>query len=119
MDFIEHTKTIFKSIDQKDSQTFAAFLTDNAKFTFGNAPSVNGRSAIQQAVEGFFSSIKNLSHRLDNIWQVPNNIIVQGQVTYLRLDNKQVTIPFVDIFVMNGSLIKEYLIYIDISPLMT
>jgi len=52
---------LFRSIDAKDSARFVRFLTPDATFRFGNAPAIAGHAAIEQAVAGFFASLKALA----------------------------------------------------------
>lgn len=108
---------LFSSIDAMDVDTFASFLTEDAQFKFGNAPPATGKEAIKKAVGGFFSTLHGLKHALLNTWSHSGSIIVQGEVTYTRKDASTVTLPFVNVFGMQGNLIEDYLIYMDINPL--
>ena len=108
---------LFETIDSKNAEKFVMFLSENAVFKFGNNPAARGREAIKRTVHGFFMTINALSHNITNTWAIKEHIICQGEVTYTRKDNTKITLPFVNIFVMKESLIKEYLIYIDINPL--
>jgi len=54
---------LFRTIDEMDSDKFVTFLTEDAQFRFGNAPAVNSKSAIREAVAGFFSTIKEINHK--------------------------------------------------------
>jgi ketosteroid isomerase-like protein len=110
-------KQLFIAIDRKDAQGFAAFFTDNAIFRFANAPAVAGKENIRQAVEAFFSAVKGLRHNITGAWELKDVVICEGEVTYTRLDDKQLTVPFVDIFRIEKGLIADYRIYIDISAL--
>lgn len=109
--------SIEKTIDAKDSNAFADFITEDGIFRFGNQPEVKGRKAIADYVAAFFSMIKSSQHKLVNVWDNKDSITWQGQVTYTRLDGKQVMVNFVNIFYMKDKLISDYLIYIDNSPL--
>ena len=117
MEIKEKIIKLFESIDEMDTDKFASFLTDDARFRFGNAPDAVGKPAVKEAVAGFFTTIKRISHRHLNIWTVPDTVIYQGEVTYTRHDDSTLTLPFVNVFGMQGDLIKDYLIYIDINPL--
>ena len=114
---IDWVRQLFESLDAMDTEGFLRFLADDARFRFGNEQTVIGKDAIHQAVEDFFSSIRGLKHRLLEIWVHTETVICQGEVTYTRTDNTKVTIPFVNIWRMEGDRIREYLIYIDITPL--
>ena len=107
---------LFASIDAMQADRFATFLTEDARFTFGNAASVNGRAAIRDAVASFFGTIKALRHEITNVWEVGETVICQLAITYTRHDNRVVLIPAANIFHMRDKLIHDYRIYIDLSP---
>jgi ketosteroid isomerase-like protein len=111
------TGGLFAAIDAQDGAAFVSFLTDDAVFRFGSAPPVQGRVAVQAAVESFFDSIAGLSHAVDRTLGDGDTVVCEGEVTYTRHDGGEVVVPFVDVFEYQGDLIAEYKIYIDISPL--
>lgn len=108
---------LYETIDSKDADGFASFITEDGLFRFGNAPAVEGRTAIRDLVAGFFTTIKASEHKIVNAWKNDDVIVWQGEVRYTRNDGSQLTVPFANIFYMEGDLIKEYLIYIDNSQL--
>jgi limonene-1,2-epoxide hydrolase len=109
---------LFAAIDNKDTETFLGFLTEDARFRFGSAPAVCGQAAIRAAVDGFFGSITSSRHELDKCILDGTSVVCEGSVHYCRLDQREVTVPFVDVFEYAGERIAEYKIYIDISPLL-
>lgn len=117
MEIKEKITALFRTIDEMDSDKFVTFLTDDAQFRFGNAPAAKGKPAIREAVAGFFSTIKDISHKNVNLWVHPDSVVYEGEVTYTRHDGSKLTIPFVNIFGISGDLIRDYFIYIDINPL--
>ena len=46
-------RQLLTTIDSRDAKAFAAFLTSDASFRFGNHPAVVGREAIEAAVGDF------------------------------------------------------------------
>lgn len=110
-------RQVFDGVDSMDTETFLGFLADDAQFRFGSGAAVRGKDAIRGTVEAFFQSVKALRHDLLAVWLEDETIICQGEVTYTRADDGQVTLPFATIWQMRGGRIGEYLIYIDISPL--
>lgn len=111
------TGGLFAAIDARDGAGFASYLTEDAIFRFGSAPSVQGRDAIQAAVEGFFSSIAGLSHTIARTLRQGDTLVCEGEVTYERHDGSTITLPFTDVFEYEGDLIAHYKIYMDIAPL--
>ena len=110
-------ESIGRAIDSLDADKFVEFLTEDSVFRFGNQPDVNGKTQVRDYVAGFFGMIGGSEHKVLDFWEKENTVVWQGEVIYTRLDRKKVTVNFVNIFNMQGHLIKDYLIYIDNSPL--
>lgn len=108
---------LFAAIDARDTAGFLDFLTPDAQFRFGNAPTIVGAEAIGPAVEGFFKAIASCRHQLLATWNGTNTVACEGNVTYTRLDGAMVTVPFANVFELRGAKIAAYRIYIDNSPL--
>jgi len=107
---------IFADIDAFDPDKFVAHLTPEATFRFANADPVTGRAAVKEAVAGFFSSIAGLTHHILNVYEVGDIVIAQIDVEYRRQDGKSVTVPNADILVFDGDLVRDWQIYIDVTP---
>jgi hypothetical protein len=110
-------KQLFQTIDNRDTPAFLTFLSSEATFRFGNWPAVTGKAAVGEVVGGFFQSIKALQHTIERTWELPDSVICHGIVTYTRHDDSTLTVPFVDIFELNGDLVQNYLIFLDASAL--
>ena len=108
---------LFAIIDARDAERFAAQLTADAEFRFGNGPAVHGREAIRAAVATFFAVIGGCRHRLLGYWNGSGTSVCEGEVTYTRRDGSTVTIPFANVFELRGGRIASYRIYIDNTPL--
>ncbi len=119
MDSKKRLQLLFNKIDKMDVQAFLSFLTNDVRFRFGNGPEVVNKEKVKTVISSFFKSIKGLRHSILEVWELSNTIICEGEVTYTRLNNSKVTIPFVNIFKMEKEHISDYLIYIDITPLYT
>lgn len=117
MDTKAWLEKIGQTIDAKDSDGFASFMTEGGIFRFGNQPDVNGRKATADYVAYFFTMIKSSKHEVINYVEDKNVIVWQGKVTYTRLDERIVPVNFCNVFYMKEGLIDQYLIYIDNTPL--
>lgn len=111
------TGDLFAAIDANDATAFVGFLTDDAVFRFGSAPAVNGREAIQAAVDGFFATIAGCSHSVTKTLGSGSTLVCEGEVTYQRHDGTDITLPFTDVLEYEGELISQYKIYMDVGPL--
>ena len=110
-------KGLFAAVDRMDAAGFSEYFTDDGLFRFGNAPTVKGRAEITSAVEQFFASIKGLEHRILETWSDKDAEIYEVEVTYTRHDDSRVDLTAACVFRMDGDLIGDYRIYMDISPL--
>ena len=108
---------LFQSIDNSNTDAFLTFLSDDVTFRFGNAEPVKGKENVGNTVQGFFDSIKTLSHDLHEVWEHPDAVVCHGTVTYTRHDSTTLTVPFANVFGINGNLVRDYRIFVDVSQL--
>lgn len=107
---------VFADIDAFEPSKFVAHLTPDATFRFANAEPVTGRAAIEEAVTAFFATIDGLTHYIRNVYEFGDTVITQIDVEYRRKDGKTVTVPNADILIYDGDLVRDWQIYIDVSP---
>lgn len=109
--------TLFRAIDAKDADAFAALLAPDCEFRFGNLPTVHGRVAVREFVAGFFASIAELAHVVEASWQVGDDLICHGRVTYTRHDGSTLAVPFANMLRRSPAGYARYLIFADTSAL--
>lgn len=110
-------QSAFKAVDNSDAKALAALMTDDAMFRFSNNPEVTGKENIVPFLEGFFSSIKGTKHDQIEHWEIPDGVVMNGKVTYTRLDGSKYSCWFSNTFKLKEGKIKEYLIFVDNSKL--
>ncbi|NTV83128.1 MAG: nuclear transport factor 2 family protein [Bacteroidales bacterium] len=108
---------MYRAIDAKSSVGMCNFLTEDASFRFANMPAVEGKDNIITFLDGFFSSIKAIQHTDIEYWNSGNAWTVSGNVTYTRHNDSRLRVPFAVILKMNGDLVREFLIFGDMSEL--
>ncbi len=114
----EWLRGLFDRTDAKNTSGRLEYLSQDARFRFGSAPPLVGKGAIQDGVNAFFSSLSEITHDIVDSWTFRDVVICQGEVTYTRPDSSTLTIPFANVFKLDGhGFIREYLIYADISGL--
>jgi hypothetical protein len=113
----ELTQRVFKAVDSFGPGALAELLAEDARFVFGNAKPLVGREAITGGIQGFFSTIRGLRHRLLNDWYAGADTIAETEVTYDRLDGTCVSVPAVSIWhVRDDGLIDDYRVFVDLAP---
>lgn len=108
---------LIDAIDAKDAAKFASYISEDGQFVYGSQPPVEGRAAIEEAVRALFESVKSLRHSLRRCWSMPGTLLCEGSVTYTRLDGRQVTLPFLNVFDMEDGRIRRYQVFVDPGPL--
>jgi ketosteroid isomerase-like protein len=108
---------MYKAIDAKDPIGMCNFLTEDSSFTFANMPAVVGKSNIINFLDGFFQSIKGLRHTNIEYRNYGDEWFANGTVTYTRLNESTLQVPFAVLLKMHSNLIQDYRIYVDASEL--
>lgn len=109
--------TLFTAIDRKDVGTYLSFLTPDCRLRFGNLPVVEGYEEITKVVANFFNNVVESRHTVAERWDLEDATICQGEVTYIRTDESELTVPVAHIFKTKEGLINEYNVYVDLSGL--
>ncbi|MEV0349875.1 nuclear transport factor 2 family protein [Nonomuraea sp. NPDC050680] len=110
-------RRVFQVVDSFDPDKFAQLLAEDATLVFGNAEPTVGREAIAAGLRTFFSTIGGLRHRIVRSWQVDADTIAETEVTYRRLDGKDVGVAAVSVWhTRDDGLISDYRIFIDLAP---
>jgi hypothetical protein len=113
----EMTQRVFQTVDSMRPDSIAELFTEDAKMVFGNADPLVGREAITAGIQGFFSTINGLQHRIVNDWHIGADTVAETEVTYRRLDDKDVSVPVVSIWhTRDDGLINDYRVFFDLTP---
>ena len=112
---------LFATIDRMDAAGFAKAFAEDATFRFGNSNPAMGRQDLEQAVAGFFSMIGGLTHDIKGVWTGHGEdrgvTSVESDVTYVRKDGGVVgPLPAMTTIRLQGDEIRDYRIFMDISP---
>ena len=110
-------KELFATVDSMDAAAFSEYFTEDARFRFGNAPTLTGRDAIASSIEEFFAALQGLRHEILDVWEVDNDVLCEVEVVYTRKDGSEVNLPAATIARCDGDLMSDYRIYMDINPL--
>lgn len=118
MDHRQFFEDMFTVIDARDAQGFGDHFTEDSAFRFGNLPPVRGRSEIRSFIADFFASIGGIGHRFEDCWSVgEDRAVCAGEVTYVRLDGSELTVPWATVSRFSDGRLAEYLAYVDPSQL--
>ena len=113
---------LFRIVDAKDAAAFARLCAEDAALRFGNHAPILGRRQIEEGLREFYSSLERLQHDITGVWygkweggEVKS---VESFVTYTRKDGSVTPpIPVTTTIRIEENRIKDYRIFMDISPL--
>lgn len=104
---------LFDALDRKDVDAFCSFLTDDVAFTYASEGTVRGFDEVREFVGNFVSGIESSDHTVLEVIQTPTRAVVRGEVSYVRLDGSELTVPFANIFELEEEGISHYQVYVD------
>jgi ketosteroid isomerase-like protein len=111
-------KTVFGAVDGQDMDRLGELLSEDARFVMGNGDPLIGRAAVLAGNAAFFTMVQGLRHSVLREWAIGAVTVAETEVTYLRLDGKEVSIPAVTIWETDqAGLITELRIFADQAPL--
>lgn len=100
-----------------DFEAFFGHFADDCRFSWGNAETVTGLTAIQEAVGSTLAGVASLSHAIHETWSDGDSAVLRMDVTYELENGATVTTPAITIMRFRDTKIVEYLIYQDPTPL--
>lgn len=116
VDLVRH---YYASIDTtKRMDEAILFFTEDARLRFANNELIAGREAIHDALSGILDSVNGIRHEIQGVWEDEEGaVIYEVDVTFIRKDDREVTIPGAVFCVMQDGHFREQRIYVDFAPL--
>jgi limonene-1,2-epoxide hydrolase len=116
---IEQVRATLAAVDRGDFPAFIASVSDDVYHQFGNGDPTTDKATFVTAASEILGAMKSISHKILHIWEVEAGVVVAlMDVTYTRLDGRQITLPCSNLFRLRGSLIYDYRVYMDINPVL-
>ncbi|MBD3885913.1 nuclear transport factor 2 family protein [Phormidium tenue FACHB-886] len=80
-----------------------------------------GKQSIRDALAEFFATIKAMHHKNTGLWlgEDGDSAVYEVDVTYIRKDGTQVTLPCASILRFHNDQIYDFRMNMDISPVYT
>ncbi|WIX77062.1 nuclear transport factor 2 family protein [Amycolatopsis carbonis] len=91
-------------------------FADEATMTYGSNDPMAGRDAIRGGLEWLFTTYSRMRHEFRNLWSSGAVLLLEANVTYVRPDGREVTLPVVTIIEHRDGIIGGLRIFIDPTP---
>ncbi|CAN5704566.1 hypothetical protein BH11ACT6_BH11ACT6_17360 [soil metagenome] len=110
-------RKLFAAVDAGDLAAVAELVADDVHMRFGNAEPTEDKAAFFEATKTIFSSFAAIRHDILDVWQVDAvTVVAVMDVHYTRLDGREVTLPCCNTFRLRDSAIRDYRVFVDITP---
>ena len=118
MSAADWTTSFTTAIDTMDIEQLLPFFREDAVFTYGNNPPMEGHDGIRVGIGYFFQGIAGISHTVPNVVEGDGGeLVVEFLTTYTRHDGNAVTLPGIGAFDFDDAhLIRDYRVYADVTP---
>ncbi|MBN3495715.1 nuclear transport factor 2 family protein [Vibrio neptunius] len=110
-------RTLYNVVDAKDTQALAELLHPDVSFVFSNSDPIKGIENVLAINAQFFTTIHSMTHSFYGIYEDGDDLMCDGQVSYIRLDGTPYKANFATVLRLQDGLIREYKIYADLSEL--
>jgi hypothetical protein len=108
----------FRDADSFELPRLVSWFSDDVEVRFGNAPAITGKAAAEEAFRAFWGSISGMRHQREAIVMDGDMAAQFSQVTYVRHDGSEVTMPVASQLRRVGEgKIDRLWIVIDMGPL--
>ena len=105
------------AVDRMDPDGILARMTEDAGFGFSGHIQARGHSEIRALLDGFYSRIDGLEHKIAEVITLADSTLSLGEVTY-EVGGEQVSTGFVVRYRLDDAKrVKDYIIYVDTLPL--
>lgn len=111
-------ETLFSSMLKQDWETFKSCLSDDVMFRVGSSEPIYSPDRVVGFLQSFFTEIKMQPLEIRQILESENQVFFEFEAHHLRLkDNQVVNFACTDILRMRGDKVREWRVYVDMSPL--
>jgi ketosteroid isomerase-like protein len=113
----ELIRALIGAVDTADHDVIAALTAADVHFRFGNSEPTDTQDELLAEAGSFRGAIADLRHTFNNLWEVDDDTVVATMdVYYRRFDGVELTLPCCNVFRVRGGVVDQYLIYMDVNP---
>ena len=112
-------RQMYAASDSGNVEGLLERLSDEIVLVFGNSEPVHGKEAVKSTASQVTTRLKGVRHEIHDIWHAAEDadvLVARMTVHYTRLDGTIVSLPCCNVYRMNGDLIVDYRVYMDVNP---
>jgi hypothetical protein len=113
-------RALIGAVDNDNHNVLAALTAPDVHSGSATPPPPTPSRSFSRRPDPFKKAVADLRHTVLDLWEVDDGtVIATMDVSYCRLDGQELNLPCCNIFRVHGRLVDEYLIYMDINPVLT
>lgn len=115
---VQTVETLFDAMKRKDWNTIKSCLTDDVLYRVGSSEPLYGHQAVQDYLSSLYQEVRFESADVRQIVEPEGQVIFEMDTHYVRLqDNEAISFACTDIMRFQGDKIREWRVYVDLSPM--
>ncbi|MBH8574397.1 nuclear transport factor 2 family protein [Nostocaceae cyanobacterium CENA369] len=115
---LQTVETLFDAMKRKDWTTIKSCLTEDVFYRVGSSEPVHGPEEVQKYLSGLYEIASFEYADVRQVLEPEGQVIFEMESHYRRLaDNRPISFACTDILRVRGDKIREWRVYVDISPL--
>ena len=112
---VQWLRDYYAAMDSGRYDEVAACFTPDVHTIYPSGVEVIGRDALMQQTERSLNALDRIQHEIVNVWVEDSELIFELDVTYCRRDGGVLQRGGIGIFVMDGELIREQRLFVDLA----
>ena len=102
--------------DHADADGFASYFAADATYRFANNEPLVGRAAIAAATAGTVDAVWPVRHQVDQIAVIGPQLFCRFTILVSKPGGIRLALPCVTVIELDGDLIIDYRVHMDITP---
>lgn len=112
---VQWLRGYYAAMDSGRFDEVAAHFTADVHTVYPTGIEVIGRDALMAQTQRALNALERIQHELVNVWAEGDELVFELDVTYWRRDGGVVQRGGVGIFVMDGKLVREQRLFVDLN----
>ena len=115
---VQTVETLFEAMKKQDWATIKSCLTEDVLYRVGSSEPVYGYESVEKYLSSLYEQVKFEGADVRQVLEPQGQVIFEMDTHYLRLaDNHSISFACTDILRMQGNKIREWRVYVDLSPM--
>ena len=107
----------YATLDSRDPEAMASWLTDDASFRFGNDTDIIGRDAVMRANQDILGRLKSVKYQIVGVYEDQGTTVAELFVDHELQSGEKYLLPMISLITRDNGKVASVKVYGDPSPL--